>query len=163
LKIATESGDPEIVAAVTLEVNAWRDTQRAAREERASEERDDDNKRGRRQRGRDRNDRPEKKERPAYVSREQAREQSREPGRETGREQRREPSRERERDSRDDDAPRGGTFNLPSTLRQIEAQFQILRNELSTAQAKLRKADVPRRTDRVSLSVEESNLSPDEL
>lgn len=157
LKIAQESGDAEMVETVTQEVNAWREAQRVeqeARREAAGEEEEEaeepaegreDNKRGRRQRGRerererdrDRSDRQEKKERPAYVSRDQERQQ---------------------------EASKGlGNFNLQATLKQIDAYVAQLRNELGTAQAKLRKADSGRRTERVSLSVEEANLSPDEL
>ncbi len=151
LKIAQESGDAELVESVTHEVNAWREAQRVEQETRERQREDDDeeapaetrddSKRGRRQRGRERDrdrERQEKKERPAYVSRDQERQQ---------------------------EAAKGlGNFNFQSALKQIESYVAQLRNELGNAQAKLRKGDSGgRRTDRISLSVEEANLSPDEL
>jgi hypothetical protein len=149
LKHALESGDPEAAAAATLEANAWRDAQAsAAAEEEAGEEAPSErerrgDKRGRRGRDRDRdrgersdrNDRPDRKERPVYVSREQ-------------------------------EAATKSAFHLGAALKQIENHVAQLRNELSTTQAKLRKAESggPRRApDKVLLSVEEANLSPDEL
>jgi hypothetical protein len=150
LKLAVESGDAESVEAVTLEVNAWRDAQAVAQREAAEKpqkssepseepERRGDKKRRGRDRDRDRNERPaERRERPVYVSREQ------EAAAKSG----------------------GGAFNLSSVLKQIESQFSQLRGELASTQAKLRKAEAaPARkpVDRVVLSVEEANLSPDEL
>lgn len=152
LKLAVESGDAEAVEAVTLEVNAWRDAQAVAQKEAAEkakaeepaeepERRGDKKRRGRdrdRDRDRDRNERSsDRKERPVYVSREQ-----------------------------EAAAKTGGPFNLGNVLKQIESQFSQLRNELASTQAKLRKAEsapVRKSTDRVVLSVEEANLSPDEL
>jgi hypothetical protein len=151
LKIATDSGDAEMVATATQEINAWREAQRVANEEREHAPEDEggreDTKRGRRQRGRDRDrerERPDKKERPAYVSREQAREHEGVKSSGGG-------------------GGGGGSFNLAHALRQIDAHVQQLRNELASAQAKLRKSDGGRRIDRVSLSVEEASLTPDEL
>jgi hypothetical protein len=157
LKLALESGDSDAVATVNLEANAWRSAQRhtvaANRDEDAEEGGDSSrgprrgNRRDRereRERPRDRNDNRSdsrsdnrnegKKERPAYVSREQ-------------------------------EAKGTPIFNLGQSLRQIENYVQQLRNDLSTAQTRLRKNDTGRKssTDRVVLSVEESNLSPEEL
>lgn len=147
LKIAVESGDPEAVAAVTLEANAWRDaqsTQQAHAEAPEPEVQENDRKGDKRRRGRDRDrdrdrdrERPaDRKERPVYVSREQ------------------------------EAASKGqGPFNLSATLKQIEGYVTQLRNELGATQAKLRKAETsPRKApDKVLLSVEEANLSPEEL
>ncbi len=178
LKAATESGDAAAIEAATQEIAAWREANRPAPREKEGDEQageggDQDEKRGRRQRGRDRdrNDRPEKKERPAYVPRDQAQQQQREPQQprepRESRESRepRERERERERDSyREQDSPRGGNFNFPVAIKQIENYVKQLRNELDATQTKLRKAETRRPTaDRVSLSVEEANLSPDEL
>jgi hypothetical protein len=153
LKIAHDSGDPELVESVTQEVNAWREAQRAEQESRESQQEEDEeeepgeareeSKRGRRQRGRERDrereraERQEKKERPAYVSRDQERQQ--------------------------EVAKNLGSFNFQAAIKQIESYVAQLRNDLGNAQAKLRKTDGGRRTDRISLSVEEANLSPDEL
>jgi hypothetical protein len=154
LKLAVESGDPDAVAAVTLEANAWRDAQSRPADGEAtfsSEEAEPVEELGaeaerrpeKRRRGRDRErdrgekgDRGERKERPVYVSREQ------------------------------EAAAKAGGFNLTTALKQIESHFTQLRNELSTTQAKLRKAEaggVRRTSDKVLLSVEEANLSTDEL
>jgi hypothetical protein len=147
LKLAVESGDAEAVAAVTLEVNAWRDSQstahaesadtRPAREEPA-EEADRRGDKRRRGRDRERNDRPsDRRERPVYVSREQ-----------------------------EAAAKSVAPFNLSAVLKQIENQFTQLRNELGNTQAKLRKAETStakRPAERFVLSVEEANLSPEEL
>ena len=151
LKLAIESGDTEAVEAANLEVNAWRDAQASTRssaepteaegelaEETSPESRSD--KRGRR--GRDRGERPERpdrserKERPPYVSREQ-----------------------------EAAAKTQGGFNLSVTLKSIENHVAQLRNELGNAQAKLRKAESSGRrpSDKVLLSVEEANLSSEEL
>jgi len=155
LRQAVESGDPDAVAAATLEANAWRDAQASAAAEAepadsettgettpGDRERRGD-KRGRRGRERgergertERGDRSERKERPAYISREQ------------------------------EAANKGAAFNLNVALKQIENHVAQLRSELSTTQAKLRKAEsggVRRAPDKVLLSVEEANLSPDEL
>lgn len=155
LKLAVESGDAEAVAAATLEANAWRDAQAAAQataqpaeptteESTETERKGDKRRRGRNERDRDRErERPERterpaerKERPAYVSREQ------------------------------EAAQKGGGFNLSATLKQIESHVSQLRNELSNTQSKLRKAEsnvVRKSSDKVLLSVEEANLSTDEL
>ena len=145
LKLAAESGDPEALEAATLEANSWRDAHRRLEdpsdeidaEAAGSEPERRSDKRGRRNKERgDRPERHERKDRPVYVSREQ------------------------------EAASKGqGVFNLAATLKQIENHFAQLRNELSAAQTKLRKVETaPRRNvDKVVLSVEEANLSPDEL
>jgi len=146
LKAAAESGDTAAVEAVTQEINSWREAQRIARLEALDEDEDDedddtaedeavttDEPRDRRdRRGRDR------KERPAYVSREQ--ESRGVPG-----------------------------FNYSTAIKQLDNYVTGLRNELATAQARLRRAEDesrrPRResADRPILSHEEASLSPDEL
>jgi hypothetical protein len=158
LKLAIESGDQENIEAVTQEANTWRASQRPSPggSEADDEESDENARRGRRgRRGRGDN-RPEdraerrpegrgderrgdergerrgdRKERPAYVSREQ------------------EASRQQ------------GVFNLGNALKQIESHVQQLRNELAATQAKIRKGDGPRRSERGG--GEDTNFSPDEL
>lgn len=135
LKIATDSGDADLVAQVSQEINAWREAHRAAQQqpdENEEDAKDEDDQRGRRSRGRDRKDRGEKKERPAYVSREQ------------------------------EAAKQGASFNFTNAVRQLENYVQGLRNELANAQAKLKRGDGGRRTGAV-LSHDEASLSPEEL
>ncbi len=154
LKLAAENEDPAAVEAVTQEIAAWRETQRAERQQAAPpaakppEERDARGRRGRERNDRtnekserpERNERPEraeKKERPAYVSREQ-------------------------------EARGAAPFSLGQTLRQIDNYVQSLRDELSATQTKLRRAEEDSRrgrrvaTDRPA-STEDTTLSPEEL
>lgn len=136
LKIATESGDADLVAQVSQEINAWREAHRATQqhsEDHEQESKSETEQGGRRSRGRDRKDRGEKKERPAYVSREQ-----------------------------EAAAKQGGSFNFSNAVRQLENYVQGLRNELANTQAKLKRGESGRRTG-VVLSHEEASLSPEEL
>ncbi len=163
LKLAAESGQTEAVDAVTQEITAWRETQRAERQQAAqntdarppeaeqrreesntsAERNDPRGRRGRADRSGDKNDRPErperveKKDRPAYVSREQE--------------------------------ARGSTsFSLGQTLRQIDTYVQGLREELAATQTKLRRADEDARRGRRVVSdrpasADDASLSPEEL
>ncbi len=160
LKQAAEAGDADGVAAATQEINAWLETQRVARRQQQppaeagpqSSENEDDNRRNRGrdrgrsrggdrggdQRGGDQRERPQErpKERPAYVSREQE--------------------------------VRGSIFNLSDALRGIEKYVSQLRNDLGAMQIRIRRAEdgggrSRRPSDRVILSVEEANLSSEEL
>jgi hypothetical protein len=153
LRVAAESEDPAAVEAVNQEIAAWREAEKIARlealdaddededEDEADEDEDEDEPAevsdaggGRRRRGR--NDR---KERPAYVPRDQERGQER--GHSSG-------------------------FNFSATLKQLEGYVSGLRNDLATAQNRLRRAESegPKsRPERPVLSHEEANLSPDEL
>lgn len=135
LKIATESGDADLVAQVSQEINAWREAHRSAQqqsEENEQEPKSEDEQNSRRSRGRDKRDRGDRKERPAYVSREQ------------------------------EAAKQGASFNFTNAVRQLENYVQGLRNELANAQAKLKRGEGGRRTG-VVLSHEEASLSPEEL
>jgi hypothetical protein len=150
LRAAAESEDPAAVEAVNQEIAAWREAEKIARlealdaededdEDEPAEDEDEDEPAvaeeggGRRRRGR--NDR---KERPAYVSREQER----------------------------GDRGQSG-FNFSATLKQLESYVSALRSDLAAAQNRLRRAEnegsKSRREDRPVLSHEEANLSPDEL
>ncbi len=153
LRLAAESGDPAAVEAVNQDIAAWREAEKIARLEAldaADEDEDDEDDEdedeeqpaaedtneggGRRRRGR--NDR---KERPAYVPRDQERGQER--GQSSG-------------------------FNFSATLKQLEGYVSGLRNDLATAQNRLRRAESegPKsRQERPVLSHEEANLSPEEL
>ncbi len=149
LKLAAEAGDPDAVAAATKEINTWLDVQRTNRpqpreqqEEQPAEREDDRRSRGRgrgRDRDRDRERPPENqpRERPTYVSREQERSGGPAP------------------------------FNLTEALRGIDKYVSQLRNDLSAAQVRIRRAEEGggrrRSSDRAILSVEEANLSTDEL
>ncbi len=136
LKIATESGDADLVAQVSQEINAWREAHRATQqqsEENEQETKSEDEQNGRRSRGRDKRDRGERKERPAYVSREQ-----------------------------EAATKQGGSFNFTNAVRQLENYVQGLRNELASTQAKLKRGEGGRRTGAV-LSHDEASLSPEEL
>lgn len=134
LKIATESGDADLVAQVSQEINAWRETHRSAQQrEEIEEPKNGDEQNGRRSRGRDKRDRGDRKERPAYVSREQ-----------------------------EAASKQGGSFNFTNAVRQLENYVQGLRNELASTQAKLKRGESGRRTG-VVLSPEEASLSPEEL
>ena len=151
LRLASESGDPSAVEAVTQEINTWRDAQRIARLEALDaedeEEEDDEDEdeepgdgqepsnEGRDRRGRGRRDR---KERPAYVSREQ-------------------------------EARGLSGFNYANAIKQLDAYVNGLRKDLAAAEARLRRTEDEGRksrrenADRPLLSHEEANLSPDEL
>ena len=136
LKIATESGDADLVAQVSQEINTWREAHRATQqqsEENEQEPKSEDEQNGRRSRGRDKRDRGDRKERPAYVSREQ-----------------------------EAAAKQGGSFNFTNAVRQLENYVQGLRNELASTQAKLKRGEGGRRTGAV-LTHDEASLSPDEL
>ncbi len=148
LRAAAESEDPAAVEAVNQEIAAWREAEKIARLDAIDAESEDDDEDedqddegdadaepvaeesgGRRKRGR-----KERKERPAYISREQERGQS------------------------------GGNFG--AILKQLESYVSGLRNDLATAQSRLRRAEnegAKARADRPILSHEEANLSPDEL
>jgi hypothetical protein len=167
LKLAAEAGDADAVAKATQDINAWLDAQRAARKQQreqapeaepaepSAEEKDDESRRGR---GRDR-------DRGRGRERDRDREQTREKPPE------KQPERAKERPayvSRDQEG-RGGAFNLSESLRGIEKYVSQLRNELGAMQTRLRRAEEGGRSrrpgtgDRVILSVEENNLSSEEL
>ena len=149
-RAAAESGDPAAVEAVNQEIAAWREAEKIARLEAldaADEDEDDDEDEdeeetaevsdtggGRRRRGR--NDR---KERPAYVPRDQERGQER--GQSSG-------------------------FNFSATLKQLESYVAGLRSDLATVQNRLRRSETEgtkSRPERPVLAHDEANLSPDEL
>ncbi|MEO6740690.1 MAG: hypothetical protein ABIP20_10575 [Chthoniobacteraceae bacterium] len=151
LRLAAESEDPAAVEAVNQEIAAWREAEKIARlealdaEDEDEDEDDDDDEEaepaaeeggGRRRRGK--NDRNDRKDRPAYVSRDQER----------------------------GDRGQSG-FNFSATLKQLESYVTGLRSDLTTAQNRLRRAEgegaKSRREDKPVLSHEEANLSPDEL
>ena len=132
------------------EIAAWREAEKIARLEAldaADEDEDDDEDEdeeetaevsdtggGRRRRGR--NDR---KERPAYVPRDQERGQER--GQSSG-------------------------FNFSATLKQLESYVAGLRSDLATVQNRLRRSETEgtkSRVERPVLAHDEANLSPDEL
>jgi hypothetical protein len=149
LRLAAETEDPAAVEAVNQEINAWREAEKIARLEALDAEEDDnedagepaededadepaaEDNGGRRRRGR--NDR---KERPAYVSREQeSRGQS------------------------------GFNFSaalkqFESYVSGLRSELVAAQNRLRRADDDGRKS---RREDRPVLSHEEANLSPDEL
>ncbi len=148
LRAAAESEDAAAVEAVNQEIAAWREAEKIARLEALDAEEDDEDEDdedeadaepaaeeggGRRQRGR-----KERKDRPAYVSRDQER-----------------------------GGERGSNFNFSATLKQLESYVAGLRSDLSSAQNRLRRAEgegaKSRREDRPVLSHDEANLSPDEL
>ncbi len=149
LRAAAESEDPAAVEAVNQEIAAWREAEKIARleaidaeseDEDEDEDEDDDDSDagtepaaeeggGRRKRGR-----KERKERPAYISREQERGQS------------------------------GGNFGailkqLESYVSSLRNELSTAQNRLRRAENEGAKA----RADRPILSHEEANLSPDEL
>ncbi len=150
LRLAAESEDPAAVEAVNQEIAAWREAEKIARLEALDAEEDDDEEDeeddedeaepaaeeggGRRQRGR-----KDRKDRPAYVSRDQER------GGERGQ----------------------SGFSFSATLKQLESYVAGLRSDLTSAQSRLRRAEgeggKSRREDRPVLSHDEANLSPDEL
>lgn len=148
LEMAAETGDPDLLQAVTLEVNTWRETHRQVHAEHQEEQTEDERERNDQGGGRYRNDDRDRdrksknrKERPAYVSREQeARGMS-----------------------------GGGNFNLSNTLKQIESYCQSLRNDLAQAQSKLRHAEDDQRRnrkperERAVVTAEDVHLSPEEL
>ena len=150
LRLAAESEDPAAVEAVNQEIAAWREAEKIARLEALDAEEDEDQdededeggeeagpaaEEGGSRRRRGRNDR---KERPAYVPRDQER----------------------------GDRGQSG-FNFSATLKQLESYVTGLRSDLVSAQNRLRRAEgegaKSRRDDRPVLSHEEANLSPDEL
>lgn len=150
LHTAAESGDPAAVEAVNHEIAAWREAEKIARLE-ALDAEDDDEEEGEGEDededeesdatsgeggGRRKRGRRERKERPAYISREQER------------------------------AGASGGSNFSAIIKQLESYVSGLRNDLTTAQNRLRRAEsegAKARADRPILSHEEANLSPDEL
>ena len=98
-------------------------------------------------------------------------------GEQRGGEQRERPQERQERQERPKERPayvsreqevRGGTFNLSDALRGIEKYVSQLRNDLGAMQIRTRRAEESggrsrRPSDRVILSVEEANLSSEEL
>ncbi len=154
LRLAAETEDPAAVEAVNQEIHAWREADKIARLEALDADEDDDEDEdedeetadedapaaeeggGRRRRGR--NDR---KDRPAYVSREQER-----------------------GGDRVDRGPQG--FNFSAALKQLESYVAGLRSDLATTQNRLRRAEGEggkRREERPVIAHDEANLSPDEL
>ena len=149
LRAAAESEDPAAVEAVNQEIAAWREAEKIARLEALDADEDDDDEEdepaeedeeegpaageggGRRRRGR--NDR---KERPAYVPRDQ--------------------------ESRGQSG-----FNFGAAIKQLESYVSGLRNDLATAQNRLRRTEddgrKSRREERPVISHDEANLSPEEL
>ena len=156
LEMAAETGDAELLQAVTLEVNTWKEAHRQANAERhdahAEDERSVEEQNGGGRYRNDRNDRNDdrerdrkpksRKERPVYVSREQ---EARGMG--SG----------------------GGNFSLSTTLKQIENYCQNLRNDLAAAQNRLRHAEDDQRRnrrperERAVVTAEDVHLSPEEL
>jgi hypothetical protein len=144
LRLSAESGDPVAVEAVTQEISAWREAQRIQRLEALDGDEDED----------------EGDAEPA--------ERADQPADRRGR-------RGRDRNERpayiprDQEARGASGFNYSAALKQLENYVTGLRNELTTAQARLRRAeDESRKTrreapERPVLSHEEANLSPDEL
>lgn len=149
LHSAAESGDPAAVEAVNHEIAAWREAEKIARlealdaedededeEDADDEEEDEDDTASSDGGGRRKRGRRERKERPAYISREQER---------TG---------------------GSGGSSFSAIIKQLESYVSGLRNDLATAQNRLRRAEnegAKARADRPILSHEEANLSPDEL
>ena len=144
LRLAAESGDPAAVEAVNQEIDAWREAEKIARLEALDDEDEEEE------------DSDEEDEAAPVEARE---------GRDRGRRGRKDrPAYV----SREQEARGGSAFNYGAAMKQLDNYVAGLRNELATAQSRLRRLDEggrPRResADRPVLTHDEANLSPDEL
>ena len=146
-KLASETGDAEAVEAVTEEINAWREAQRIARLEALDAEENEDD---------------EDEEEPESTGDTERAQDPRDRRGRRGRDRKERPAYV----SREQEARGSSTFNYGAALKQLDAYVTGLRNDLATAQSRLRKAEEKGRkesADRPILSHEEANLSPDEL
>jgi hypothetical protein len=149
LRLAAETEDPAAVEAVNQEINAWREAEKIARLEALDAEDDEDE-------DEDEADDEEDDSEPAAE--------------EGGGRRRRGRNDRKERPTyvpRDQESRAASGFNFGALIKQLESYVSGLRNDLATAQNRLRRADddgrKSRREDRPVLSHDEANLSPDEL
>jgi hypothetical protein len=148
LRAAAESEDPAAVEAVNQEIAAWREAEKIARLEALDAEEDEED---------EDEDDDEDEDAPAVAEEGGGR-------RKRGRNDRRERPVYVPRDQESRGQP---SFNFGAAIKQLESYVSGLRNDLATAQNRLRRADddgrKSRRDDRPVISHDEANLSTDEL
>ena len=146
LRAAAESEDPAAVEAVNQEIAAWREAEKIARLEALDADEDDED---------EDEDEDENEDAPAAEDAGGRRRRGRNDRKE------RPVYVPREQESR------GPAFNFGAALKQLESYVSGLRNDLASAQNRLRRADddgrKTRREERPVISHDEANLSPDEL
>ncbi len=146
LRAAAESEDPAAVEAVNQEIAAWREAEKIARLEALDEEDDEEDV-----------DEDEDEEEDAPAADESGSRRRR--GRNDRKERPVYVPREQE--------SRGPAFHFGAAIKQLESYVTGLRNDLASAQNRLRRADddgrKSRREERPVVSHDEANLSPEEL
>ena len=146
LRAAAESEDPAAVEAVNQEIAAWREAEKIARLEALDADEDDEDE-----------DEDEEEDEDAPAAEESGGRRRR--GRNDRKERPVYVPREQE--------SRGPAFNFGAAIKQLESYVSGLRNDLASAQNRLRRADddgrKSRREERPVISHDEANLSPDEL